>query len=336
MSTMIATSAVFPRARSSMSYQESPRVTCASSSRTRSASSPTQPVRASHGSSSWRFSTCSTCSPRGRPGVERAPLVFGVVAHVRRVAELLGFLHALVGVQRVLDDDDPLRDARHLADRRLDVVEVVRRDAADDGVEASGPRREDPRRARSCRRPCPARDRLSRPGSPPRPAAARRVRRRWRRRARSHPARPVDDEVEIGTARMRLALAVGLRALCPDVGHAATSSTARCAASSIVGSTSIGAPDSSSSRRPSSAFVPSSRTTIGWLDLHPVERREDPARDLVAARDSAEDVEEDGLTCGSEVMTSSASTTPSRVAPAPEVAEVRRPAAGKRDTSRWT
>ena len=47
--------------------------------------------------------------------------------------------------------------------------------------------------------------------------------------------------------------------------------------------------------RPSSAFVPSRRTTIGARDRIRSSAVEDAARDLVAARDPAEDVEEDRL-----------------------------------------
>ena len=66
-------------------------------------------------------------------------------------------------------------------------------------------------------------------------------------------------------------------------------------------------------------------------DLHPVERREDPARHLVAARDPAEDVEQDGfdLRVGGDDLERVDHAL--GVPPAPEVAEVRRAAAGKRD-----
>ena len=45
--------------------------------------------------------------------------------------------------------------------------------------------------------------------------------------------------------------------------------------------------------RPSSAFVPSSRMTIGALISTRFERLDDPVRDLFALRDAAEDVDED-------------------------------------------
>ena len=67
------------------------------------------------------------------------------------------------------------------------------------------------------------------------------------------------------------------------------------------------------------------------LDLHLVERQQDPARDLVAARDAAEDVEEDRLHLrvgGDDLQRIDHAL---RVAAAAEVAEVRRPPAGERD-----
>src|SRR5438552_10263376 len=75
---------------------------------------------------------------------------------------------------------------------------------------------------------------------------------------------PFDEQVEVRALSVRRALAEGLRTLRPDVGHLAASSTARCAASSMVGSTyRLGGAASARICRPSSAFVPSSPTTIG-------------------------------------------------------------------------
>ena len=51
----------------------------------------------------------------------------------------------------------------------------------------------------------------------------------------------------------------------------------------------------SSSLRPSSAFVPTRRTTIGTFGLDLVHCGEDAARDFVAAGDAAKDVEQDGF-----------------------------------------
>ena len=62
-----------------------------------------------------------------------------------------------------------------------------------------------------------------------------------------------------------------------------------------------------------------------------VERREDPARDLVAARDPAEDVEEDRLHLRVARDHLERVDDALRVAAAAEVAEVRRPAAGEGD-----
>src|SRR2546427_5686453 len=75
---------------------------------------------------------------------------------------------------------------------------------------------------------------------------------------------PFDEQVEVGALAVGRALTERVGPLRPQVGHAAASSTARCAASNIVGSTwRFEGAASASSRRPSSAFVPSSRTTIG-------------------------------------------------------------------------
>src|SRR3954463_2339601 len=73
---------------------------------------------------------------------------------------------------------------------------------------------------------------------------------------------PLDKQVEVRALTMRRALTERLGALRPDVGHAA-SSTARCAASSIVGSTyRFGGEASARMRRASSAFVAATRTTV--------------------------------------------------------------------------
>ena len=75
--------------------------------------------------------------------------------------------------------------------------------------------------------------------------------------------------------------------------HAA-SSTARRAASSIVGSTWIAATPASASTLPALVRVRAVEAHDDrHVDSHLLERRQDPARDLVAARDAAEDVEED-------------------------------------------
>src|SRR5438552_12682346 len=76
---------------------------------------------------------------------------------------------------------------------------------------------------------------------------------------------PRDDQVEVLPRSVRRARPVGLRPVVPEVSHAAAaSSTARRAPSSIVASGwMFSRPASARICRPSSAFVPSSRTTIG-------------------------------------------------------------------------
>jgi hypothetical protein len=71
-----------------------------------------------------------------RFGEHLLPLVLGVAAHVRRVAQPFGLFHALVDEDVVLDHDDSLRDARHFGDRLANVLEMVRGDPAGDGIEA--------------------------------------------------------------------------------------------------------------------------------------------------------------------------------------------------------
>ena len=244
-------------------------------------------------------SACRSARPPStlEPGVleDPAPLGLGVVAHVRRVAQPLGLLD-LVAHEQVVDDEHELAaDAGHLADGRLRVVEVMGGDPADDDVEARRPRRADARRAQitsGCMPGAGSRETTSSPASrsrratwPPPVATSSAV---------CAPAAHSTSEVEIGPLTVRLALPVELRAaVAPDVAHCA-SSTARRAASSIVGSTwRFGGAASVRSRRPSSAFVPSSRTTIGCSIVIRSSAGQDPARDLVAARDAAEDVEED-------------------------------------------
>src|SRR5206468_3842075 len=128
---------------------------------------------------------------------------------------------------------------------------------------------------------------------------------------------PLDDEVEVLARAVWLARAESLGTGRPDVAHAA-SSTARRAASSIVGSTwRFSAPASVKICRPSSAFVPSSRTTIGCeIDIWPSAWR------MPRATSSQRVIPPKMLkridrTCGSAVITSSASTTPCAWPPPP-------------------
>jgi hypothetical protein len=134
---------------------------------------------------------------------------------VRRVAELLGFLDLLAQKQVVLDDDQVLRDARHLAHRGANVLEVVRRDAARDDVERVVREgnvlgaRDDGRLHAGCG--IDADDVAARLAQPPRnvPAAGRDVERLY---ALARLA-PLDHQVEVGALAMRRALAEGLGAL---------------------------------------------------------------------------------------------------------------------------
>ena len=99
-----------------MSTYSSPSIWSASSSLiTRPRPPPACPARSSHASSECRFSndsTCSTSSPAASRSERHSCL--GVGANVRRVAEPLGLLDLLAHVERVLDDDEVVADARHL------------------------------------------------------------------------------------------------------------------------------------------------------------------------------------------------------------------------------
>ena len=206
------------------------------------------------------------------------------------------------------------------------------REPRDHEVEAPVLERQLLRAARRRPAPSPAPGRPSstvEPGlaQPPRdvPAARRDVERRLRGR------RPLDDQIEVRPLAMRGALAVGLGALGPDVGHFA-SSTARFAASSIVGSTwRFGGAASVSSLPPLLRVRAVEPDDDRVVDRHLRERLQDPARDLVGARDPAEDVEQDRLdlrVAGDDLQRVDDAL---RVAAAAEVAEVRRLPAGQRD-----
>src|SRR5439155_25231230 len=128
---------------------------------------------------------------------------------------------------------------------------------------------------------------------------------------------PLDEQIEIRPLTMRLALAESLRTLRPDVGHAA-SATARCAASSIVGSTwRLGGAESASSLRPSSAFVPSSLTTIGSSILICSSAARIPRATSSPRVIPPKMLKKIERTCSSLVITSSASTTPCASPPPP-------------------
>ena len=167
-----------------------------------------------------------------------APLLGAQRAHVRRVAQLLGFLLVVGAIEHVLDHDDAVRDARHLADPGSDVVEVVRGDARDDHVERAvgegqilGAADDVGLHARRCVR---RHDLGAFFAQAPRHVAA-----AGRDVEHLHAfvrVAELDDGVEVIARRMRDRGAVQLGALVPGVGHFA-SSTALRAASSIVGST---------------------------------------------------------------------------------------------------
>ena len=164
----------------------------------------------------------------------------------------------------------------------------------------------------------------------PRAAAVRRGRRRSRRRAPSRPPRlaPLDEQVEVGALRCVALVAETPRARSlqrslmprapPRAGRRRASSARRGGSA---------APRRARICRPSSAFVPSSRTTIGssidiWSSAARIPRATSSQR--VIPPKMLKKIER---TSWSRVITSSASTTPSRIAAAAEVAEVRRPAA---------
>jgi hypothetical protein len=192
----------------------------ASSSRTRAAASGGVSTRSSHASTLWRRSKRSTCSTS------------------KPTAVTSFFLDLLAAEEVVLDDEQPVADAPHLLDGSPDLGKVMRCDPAGDDVECAVlegqviGRRDDvgphPRRgidgddgaaflaqpARNVTAACGDVEHLD---------------------VRAGLA-PLHEQVEVGPLPVRRALAESGRALRPDVGHSA-SSTARCAASSIVGST---------------------------------------------------------------------------------------------------
>ncbi len=207
------------------------------SSRTRPASSPSQPVRRSQAAKSkvFRVTRCSS-SRRPAPSTKPRHSCLRVVADVGRVAQRLGLLGVLAHVQRV-DDQDAIRATRaisrtaratsakwcaavrHATRSKLAVGERHVLGAADHvGVHA---------RSRV------AGDDLE-PGlaQPPRHVAA--AGGDVERGPRA--LRPRDEQVEVVALPMRVRVDVQIRPVRPDVRHAA-SSTARLAASSIVGST---------------------------------------------------------------------------------------------------
>ena len=145
------------------------------------------------------------------------------------------------------------------------------------------------------------------------------------------PFGPLGEELEVAALAVRVALAVRLGPLRPDVRHR-DSSTARFAASSIVASTwMLSRPASSRICRPSSAFVPSKRTTIGcsifvWSSACSI-----PWATMSQRVIPGEDVEEDRLHLRVGADDLERVDDALRVAAPAEVAEVRRLAARERD-----
>ena len=226
-----------------------------------------------------------------------APFLLGVVADVRRVAQLLGRLDLLGGVLRVLDDDHAVRHARQLAHRRADVAEVVRRDACHDHVERAVGERQILRGAEDvrlhARRGIGGHDLGALLAQPARDVAAagRDVEHLHALVRVAH----LDDDVEVGVRRVRRRLAVR---------SSLSSSTRRSCGQlhGLLGRVEHRRLDVEVRRRGVREDLPAllgvravEADDDRRRDLHALERFEDAARDLVAARDPAEDVEEDRL-----------------------------------------
>src|SRR5215211_159036 len=250
---------------------------------------------------------------------ELLPLVLAVRADMRRVTKALGVLLLRRTEERVLHDDEAVRDARHLADGASDVVEMVSGDSRDDDIEGAVRERQILRASDDVRshprRRVDGDDAATLGAQAPRNVAA--ARRDVERLHAAAGLAHVDQRVEIVAGHVRPRRAVALGALRPDVRHPA-SCTARLAASSIVGST-CRLSDALSARMPraSSAFVPSSRTTIGTV----ISIRSSASR-IPRATSSQRVIPPKMLkridrTSQSRAITSSASTTPSASPPPP-------------------
>src|SRR5207342_802554 len=219
----------------------------------------------------------------------------------------------------VLHDQAVTRDSRHLADCRKNVGEVVWGDPASDDVEASAGERQVLGR-RDDSRPHPRcgvdRDDVAACLLQP----ARHVAAAGRDVERLNSVAglaPLDQQVEVRPLLVCRALAERLRTLGPDVGHAANS-TARLAASSIVGSTWRFVGEASLRiSRPCSAFVPSRRTTMGCSIVIRSSAARMPRATSSQRVIPPKTLKKIDFTCGSRVITSSASTTPSASPPPP-------------------
>src|SRR5215204_2815350 len=248
-------------------------------------------------------------------GEAAAPLTLRPVLDVRGIAHVIRLLGIVVEEEVVDHDHSVAAHPGHLGHRLRNVVEVVCRDAADDDVEALVGKRDVLAPADDiglhAGRGIDGDDVQSRCAQP----AGRVTSTGGDVECRFRAFGPLDDEIEVLTFAMRFGVAVELRALAPA--HAA-SSTARFAASSIVGSTwRFFGGASRRSSLPSSAFVPSSRTTIGspivicssaWRIPRATSSQRVIPPKMLNRIDS---------TCGSALMISSASTTPCASPPPP-------------------
>ena len=159
------------------------------------------------------------------PGVaeERAPLRLGVVANVRRVAQLVGALGGIVHEEVVDDDHARPGNTAELAGRGGHVGEVVCCDTRDREVEPGvgegqllgeaddvGPH-PGSRVAADDLEPC------LREAAGHMAASGRDV------DGGMAPLGPLDDQVEVGALAVRLARAVQIRAIAPGLGHSASS-----------------------------------------------------------------------------------------------------------------
>ena len=180
---------------------------------------------------------CASSTSRPARREEAAPLVLGVAADVRRVAEPLGLLDAVARAERVHDEHESAGDPRHLAHRLRDVGEMVRRDARHARRRSipSANGRSSAKRSRPARMPgagsqlTTSQPRLAQPARDV-AAAGRDV----ERRLRPAPTRPADRGPPLRVSRARPIESA--RSLQGSLMPLAASSTARRAASSIVGS----------------------------------------------------------------------------------------------------
>jgi hypothetical protein len=168
---------------------------------------------------------------------KRLPFSLRAAANVRRVAQPLGLLDGVAHMEVVGDQDERRADARHLRDPALDILEVVRGHPARHDVEDAVFERELLGARDDVRLHAGGRVRANHLkaglAEPTRDVAA--ARRDVEGAPPGRLGRPLDDQVEVFARAVRLAVAIERGALAPDLAHAA-SSTARRAASSIVGS----------------------------------------------------------------------------------------------------